>query len=156
MYIISLFTPSHFRFNAPSLTARCCANPYQFKYFVRNYFWFSFAGTQPERKTRGWYTSVCTPEALVRTYQTERCHKRVYHNAVVHRCDNFASCTERRRGGTRWCTWLRHWATNREVAGSIPNGVTGVFQWLNPSGRIVVLGSTQPVTEMSFRNPSWG
>jgi hypothetical protein len=26
----------------------------------------------------------------------------------------------------------------------------------NPSGRIVALGSTQPLTEMSTRNPSWG
>ena len=46
--------------------------------------------------------------------------------------------------------------TNRKVAGSILDGVTGIFQWLNPSGRIVALGSTQPVTEMSTRNPSWG
>jgi hypothetical protein len=33
-------------------------------------------------------------------------------------------------------------ATNRKVAGSIPDGVTVIFQWLNPSGRIVALGST--------------
>jgi hypothetical protein len=32
----------------------------------------------------------------------------------------------------------------------------GIFQWLNPSGRIVALGSTQPLAEMSTRNPSWG
>jgi hypothetical protein len=31
-----------------------------------------------------------------------------------------------------------------------------MFQWLNPSGRIVALRSTQPLTEMSTRNPSWG
>jgi len=24
--------------------------------------------------------------------------------------------------------WLRHYATNRQVAGSIPDGVTGIFQ----------------------------
>jgi hypothetical protein len=42
------------------------------------------------------------------------------------------------------------------VAGSIPDGVTGIFQWLNPSGRIVALGSTQPLTDMSTRNPFWG
>jgi hypothetical protein len=30
-------------------------------------------------------------------------------------------------GGTRWCSWLRHCATNRKVAGSIPNGVTEIF-----------------------------
>jgi len=27
---------------------------------------------------------------------------------------------------------------------------------LNPSGRTVVLGSTQPLTEMNIRNISWG
>jgi hypothetical protein len=55
----------------------------------------------------------------------------------------------------QWRSWLRHCATNRNVAGSIPYGVTGIFQWLNPSVRIVALGSTQPLTEMSTRNPSW-
>jgi hypothetical protein len=49
-----------------------------------------------------------------------------------------------------------HCATSRKVAGSIPNGVTGMFQRLNPSGRIVALGSTQPLTEMSTRNSSLG
>jgi hypothetical protein len=58
-------------------------------------------------------------------------------------------------GGTRWRSWLRHCATNRKVGGSIPDGVTGIVQWLNPSSRIVALGSTQPVTEMSTTNPSW-
>jgi hypothetical protein len=49
-----------------------------------------------------------------------------------------------------------HCATNRKVAGSIHDEVAGISQWLNPSGRIVALGSTQPLTEMSTRNPSWG
>ena len=30
-------------------------------------------------------------------------------------------------GGTRWGSWLRHCATSRRVAGSIPDGVTGIF-----------------------------
>jgi hypothetical protein len=30
-------------------------------------------------------------------------------------------------GGTRWRSWLRHCATNRKVAGSIPDGVIGIF-----------------------------
>jgi len=30
-------------------------------------------------------------------------------------------------GGTRWYSWLRHCATNRKVAGSIPDGVIGFF-----------------------------
>jgi hypothetical protein len=30
---------------------------------------------------------------------------------------------------TRWRSWLRHCATNRKVAGSIPDEVTTIFQW---------------------------
>jgi hypothetical protein len=26
-----------------------------------------------------------------------------------------------------WCSWLMHCATNRKVAGSIPDGVIGIF-----------------------------
>jgi hypothetical protein len=51
---------------------------------------------------------------------------------------------------------LRHCATSRKIASSIPDGITEIFQWLNTSGRIVTLGSTHPLTEMSTRNPSWG
>ena len=36
--------------------------------------------------------------------------------------------------------WLRHYATNRQVAGSIPHGFIGIFQWHNPSGRTMALG----------------
>jgi hypothetical protein len=52
--------------------------------------------------------------------------------------------------------WLRHCARSRKVAGSIPDAVNGVFHWHNPSGRTMALGSTQPLTEMSTRNISWG
>jgi hypothetical protein len=52
--------------------------------------------------------------------------------------------------------WLRYCATNRNVAGSIPDGVTGIFHWHNPSYRTMVLGATQPLTEMSTRSISWG
>jgi hypothetical protein len=41
-------------------------------------------------------------------------------------------------------------ATNRKVAGSIPDGVIGIFH--NPFGRTMAVGSTQPLTEMSIRN----
>jgi hypothetical protein len=43
-----------------------------------------------------------------------------------------------------------------EGRGSIPNGVIGIFQVHNPSGRTMVLGLNQPLTEMSTRNISWG
>jgi hypothetical protein len=42
----------------------------------------------------------------------------------------------------------------RKVAGSIHDGVIGIFHWLNPSSRAMALGSTQPVTEMSTRTSS--
>jgi hypothetical protein len=53
-------------------------------------------------------------------------------------------------------SWMRHCATSLKVAGSIPDGVIGIFHWHNPSGRTMALGSTQPLPEMSTRNISWG
>jgi len=43
----------------------------------------------------------------------------------------------------------------RKVAGSIADGVTGIFNLHYPSGRIMALGSTQ-LTEMSTRSIFWG
>jgi hypothetical protein len=40
-------------------------------------------------------------------------------------------------GGTWWRDRLRHYATSRRVAGLIPDAITGIFHWLNPSGRII-------------------
>ena len=58
--------------------------------------------------------------------------------------------------GTRWRIWSRHCATNRKVAGSIPDGVIGNFHWHNPSSRTIALGLTQPLTEMNTTNISLG
>jgi len=58
--------------------------------------------------------------------------------------------------GARWPSWLRHCSTSRKVAGSIPDGVIGIFHWHNSSGRTMALGLTQTLTEMSTRNISWG
>ena len=33
-----------------------------------------------------------------------------------------------KRGGRAVAQWLRHYATNRQVAGSIPDDVIGIFQ----------------------------
>ena len=49
-------------------------------------------------------------------------------------------------GGTRWRSWLRHCATSRKVAGSIPDGVIILPAVLWP------WGSTQPLREMSTRS----
>jgi len=69
-------------------------------------------------------------------------------NIIIILCTNCIS-------GTRSRSWLRHCATSRKVAGSIPDGVIGIFHW-HPSGRTMALGSSQPLTEMSTRNVSWG
>jgi len=50
-------------------------------------------------------------------------------------------------GDTRWRSWLRHCATSRKVAGTNPNGVTGIFYWHNPSGRTMGQWLTQPPTK---------
>jgi hypothetical protein len=60
------------------------------------------------------------------------------------------------RGPLMVAQWLRYYATNRKVAGSIPDGVIGIFHSHNPSDRTMALGSTQPLTEMSTRSISWG
>jgi hypothetical protein len=39
---------------------------------------------------------------------------------------------------------------------TIPGGVVLILHWLNPSGRTMTLGSTQPLTEMSTRDISGG
>jgi len=47
---------------------------------------------------------------------------------------------------------LDHCATSQNVAGSIPDGVIGIFYGHNPSGGTMAMGSTQPLTGMSTRN----
>ena len=51
--------------------------------------------------------------------------------------------------GTAVEQWLRCCATNRKVAGSIPDGVIGIFHWHKPPDRTMALGS-------STRRISWG
>jgi hypothetical protein len=47
--------------------------------------------------------------------------------------------------------WLRHSATIMMEAGPIRNGVVGIFHLYNPSGRTMVMVSTQPLTDMSVK-----
>ena len=48
------------------------------------------------------------------------------------------------------------WGTAPQVGRSWVRFPMGFFHWLNPVGRIVALGSTQPLTEMSTRYIYWG
>jgi hypothetical protein len=65
----------------------------------------------------------------------------------AHEGGKFLSPTHR----PRWRSWLRHYVTSRNVAGSIPDGVTWIFHWHNGFGRTMALGSTQPLAEISTR-----
>jgi hypothetical protein len=49
-------------------------------------------------------------------------------------------------------TWLRHYAASLKVLDMIPDEVIEFFNWLNPTNLTMVLGSTEPPTEMSTRN----
>jgi hypothetical protein len=44
---------------------------------------------------------------------------------------------------------MRHYTISRKVAGSIPDEVSGLFNLSNSSSRIMALGLTQPLIEMS-------
>jgi hypothetical protein len=48
-------------------------------------------------------------------------------------------------GNTQWRSWLKHYATSRNVAASSTDEVD-FFTLPTPSSRTMVLGSTQPLT----------
>jgi hypothetical protein len=54
--------------------------------------------------------------------------------------------------GMRLRSWLRHCVARRKIAGSIQWD----FSLNNPPGYVMVLESTQPLTEMSTWDISWG
>ena len=70
--------------------------------------------------------------------------------------DDYFKCVLPCFGATRWRSRLRHCATSRKTVGSIPDSVTGIFRWQNPSGRTMFLGSPQPLTEMSTMGDKGG
>jgi len=57
--------------------------------------------------------------------------------------------------GTGWHSWLRHRATNRKVAGSLPGCAIGISHRRNSVGRTMALGSTQLLTEIITGNSPW-
>jgi len=70
----------------------------------------------------------------------KRCASTIFSLKIVFRViENI----QRRKWGMWWCSWLRHCATSWKVTGSIPDDVTGIFQWHNPSGRTMALGLNQ-------------
>ena len=69
-------------------------------------------------------------------------------------CESYIICLSH-DGDTRWRSRLWHCATRRKLASSIPNGVIWISHWHKPSGRTVVLWSTELPTQVSTRCISW-
>jgi hypothetical protein len=64
-------------------------------------------------------------------------------------------CTGRHAiGDDIFCSFYTatYYATSRKVEDSVPDEVIWFFNWPNPSSRISVLGSSQPLTEISIRD----
>ena len=63
---------------------------------------------------------------------------------------NFVNMYKTRTARHRARGWLRNCTANRNVADLIPDGVTGIFHWLNPPGLTMTLGSTRSLTGISI------
>jgi hypothetical protein len=92
------------------------------------------------------YFTVNSIEYLYTDYKKQKFHKSSY------TCLNL-KLPALSEGDVRQRSWLRHYATSRKVPSSIPDEAIGFFNYLKPSSRIMALGLTQPLTELSTRNP---
>jgi hypothetical protein len=59
-------------------------------------------------------------------------------------------------GGTRYRSWLRHYATTRKVAGSIPNEVIGLFQFTETFQPHYGTGVDSASNRNEYQESSWG
>jgi len=62
---------------------------------------------------------------------------------------NFVNLSKTRTAEHRARGWLRNCAANRNVAGLIADGVTGIFHWLKTPGLTMPLGSPRSLTGIS-------
>ena len=84
-------------------------------YLHQNIFIVSARETNCFRKRQGTYKRNNGVRSLIHC-----CFGRTMSNCIF----KIYGCTF---GGTRWRSWLRHCATSRKVAGSIPDVVIGIF-----------------------------
>ena len=104
----------------------------------------------------GQMSQVYLQQLVINHHQTNKMYRKFsngLHVVIQHFTNHYLN-----QIGARcwWRSWLRHCATSRKAASSIPDCVIGIFHWHNPSGRTMALGLTQPLTEMSTRNIFWG
>ena len=76
----------------------------------------------------------------IREYEVKGTHSRHNNVLLAQWSTNFTDNLNTQVGGTQRRSWARHCATSRKGAGSIPDSVTGIFHWHNPSGRTMAPG----------------
>jgi hypothetical protein len=69
--------------------------------------------------------------------------------------DNNLVILQLQKGSTWYRSWLRHYATSRELPVRILDEVD-FFNLSNPLRRTIALQSTQPLIKMTTRNLPWG
>ena len=66
-------------------------------------------------------------KSLIISKEPLKCTLQVY-NTTIEQVTSFNYLgVQTTSGGPRWRSWLRHCATSQKVAGSIPDGVIGIF-----------------------------
>ena len=113
------------------------------------------------KATISFVMSVCLSVCLSVRMEELGSHYKDFHDVWYYRIFFLENLSEKtqislKSWSTRWRICLRHCAARRKAACSIPDGIIGSFHWHDPSGRTMAVGSTQPLTEMSTRNISWG
>ena len=89
-----------------------------------------------------WFQSFCPLQSfvnLLRLRNLQSAGNLVGHSSLLTQCIASNFYVEDKR----WRSWLRHCATDRKVAGSIPYDVNGIFHWRNPSSCTMAVRSTQ-------------
>jgi len=100
--------------------------------------------------------AVCPSETVVPTHWTATAHNPEKYSKKLQALENLNHHSLILGARCWWRSWLRHCATNRKVADSIPDGVIGILIDVILPAALWPWGLTQPLTEMSTRNISWG
>ena len=134
------------------------------KHFKNVYFAVQTRRSEPQRRSFVALSLSTVMYGLLRSYcfhYTRAVYKRVAWNILTWICSRTSHPMTAVQRFSRICQIVNslhvQWTVTQlvgKVAGSIPNGVTGIFHWYNASGRTMALGLIEPLTEMRTRNIS--
>jgi hypothetical protein len=134
------------------------------KHFKNVYFAVQTRRSEPQRRSFVALSLSTVMYGLLRSYcfhYTRAVYKRVAWNILTWICGRTSHPMTVVQRFSRICQIVNsldvQWTVTQlvgKVAGSIPNGVTGIFHWHNASVRTMALGLIQPLTEMRTRNIS--